>query len=243
MRTQRAAAGEPIVLRIGGGCAILGAIAQIAAGALFGNRTGEGGVEMLRFLAGQPAWYWPLAYLCFIAGAVLWVCAFVGIAAATREGASWALGLLALATIVIGATMHVVDASLNAGALPMLADAWRASPADEQGALVQEADGLLRILGGTWATVITLFHGVPFVLSGLSLAWSNRFPWWLGWIGAVGGAGSLIAGLAIFFHVPGFPIGVYVPFAIVISVYMVIAGWYLLTQADETVGSLRGNST
>ena len=242
MQTQRAAVGGPILRRIGGGCAILGAIVQIAAGALFGNRTAEGGAERLRFLAGQPAWYWPLAYLCFIAGAVLWVCAFVAIAASTREGASWALGLLALATIVIGAIMHVVDASLNAGALPTLADAWRASPADEQGALVQEADRLLRILGGTWATVITLFHGVPFVLSGLALAWSNRFPWWLGWIGVVGGAGSLIAGLAMFFHVSGFPIGVYVPFAIVISVSMVIAGWYLLTQADETVGSLRGNS-
>ena len=103
---------------------------------------------------------------------------------------------------ILGPTMHVVDASLNAGALPALDEAWRVAPSDE-----------------------------------------HRFPRWLGWIGLVGGAGSLIAGLAMFFHVPGFSSEAYVPFAIVISVCMLIAGWYLVMQADGTVASPPGEMT
>jgi drug/metabolite transporter (DMT)-like permease len=228
---------EQSLLRIGGGCAILGAIVQVVAGTMFGNRAGESGAELLGVLAGQPDWYWSLAYLCFIAGAVLWVCAFVAIAALLGDSAGRNLGLLGLATIVIGATMHVVDAALNAGGLPPLAEAWRTASATDRGALAHDAESLRRILDGTWASVIMLFHGVPFVLSGLAVAFGRRFPWWLGWIGVIGGAGSLVAGLAMFFRLSWFPSGIYVPFAIVISVYMVIVGWYLWLRAEESVAA------
>jgi hypothetical protein len=231
------------LLRIGGGGAILGALLQVAAGTLFGNRTGETAAEILPFLAGQPGWYWPLAYLCFIVGSLLWVCAFVAIAAVLDEGVSWALGLLATVTIIVGVTMHVIDATLNGVALTATADAWRSATPDEQSALLREADALLRVLGGTWASVITLFHGVPFILSGLAVALSGRFPAWLGWLGLLGGAGSVVAGLAMFFRVSGFPSGVYVIFAIVISVFMVIAGLYLWLQADEPAVAPQGAKT
>lgn len=225
--------GEKTLLQIGGAGGILGAILQVTAGVLgSGGANGASTDAVLQRLASQPPWYLPLGYLCFIFGALLWVAAYVALAAVLRDGAAWALGRLALASIVVGVTLHIVDAAFNVGVMPGLAAAWRNASPDEQTALLRETEGALRLGEGTWAAVIMIFHGLPFILSGLAVALSPRFPAWLGWIGIVGGAASLIAGLGMFFRVPGFPEWVYIPFAIVISVYMVVAGWLLWTDAD-----------
>jgi hypothetical protein len=87
----------------------------------------------------------------------------------------------------------------------------------------------MRILEGTWAGVISLFHGVPFVLAGLAVALSGRYPAWLGWVGFIGGAGSLVIGLAMLL---GVRTGLAVPFAVVISLFMVVLGWLLWNQSE-----------
>ena len=95
-------------------------------------------------------------------------------------------------------------------------------------ALVQNGDLLLRILDGTWAGVITLFHGAPFVLVGLAVALSRLYPAWLGWIGFIGGAGSLVIGIAMFLGLA--PAGLAVTFAVVLSLFMVVLGWLMCSQ-------------
>ena len=170
-----------------------------------------------------------MTYFGFIFGAVLWVGALVALASTLTEGAAWALGRVAVATAIIGATLHAVDESLNAGALAGLVGAWEAAPEPERAALVQNADLLLRVLDATWAGVITLFHGAPFVLAGLAVAVSRRYPAWLGWIGFIGGAGSLVIGIAMFLGLA--PAGLAVPFAVVLSLFMVVLGWLMWNRA------------
>jgi hypothetical protein len=218
-------AGKRILLQIGAVAAILGTILQVGAGTGQTAQLGAGAELALASLAAQADWVWPVTYFGFIFGAVLWVGSLVALSSTLTEGAAWALGKLAVAAAIIGATLHTVDGSLNAGALAALARAWNAAPAGERTALVQNGDLLLRILDGTWAGVITLFHGVPFILAGLAVALSRRYPAWLGWVGFVGGAGSLIIGIAMFL---GFAsAGVAVPFAVILSVFMVILGWLM----------------
>jgi hypothetical protein len=77
--------------------------------------------------------------------------------------------------------------------------------------------------------VITLFHGAPFVLAGLAVAVSRRYPAWLGWIGFIGGAGSLVIGIGMFLGLA--PAGLAVPFAVVLSLFMVVLGWLMWTRA------------
>jgi hypothetical protein len=77
--------------------------------------------------------------------------------------------------------------------------------------------------------VITLFHGAPFVLVGLAVALSRLYPAWLGWIGFIGGAGSLVVGIAMFLGLA--PAGLAVPFAVVLSLFMVVLGWLMWNQA------------
>jgi hypothetical protein len=222
-------AGERLLLQIGAVAAITGTILQVAAGTSQSAQLGAGADLALASLATLPDWAWTFTYFGFIFGAVLWVGALVALASTLTEGAAWALGRLAVATAIIGATLHAVDGSLNAGALAGLAGAWEAAPEPERAALVQNADLLLRVLDATWAGVITLFHGAPFVLAGLAVAVSRRYPAWLGWIGFIAGAGSLVIGIGMFLGLA--PAGLAVPFAVVLSLFMVVLGWLMWNRA------------
>ena len=218
---------SPLLLQIGGAAAIIGTIFQVGAGTLSTSLPAGGGADALQALAEQPIML-PVIYLGFILGAVLWVWALVALASQLTVGHARALSLLALASAFVGATLHAVDGVLHGVALPSLAAAWVAAPEDARDALVQDFDLLRHLFEATWAGVIVLFHGVPFVLAGLAVAFSQRYPAWLGWVGFVGGAGSVIIGLAMFFGAA--PAGLAVPFAVILSVFMVVLGWLMLPR-------------
>ena len=179
--------GERLLLRLGAVAAVVGTVMQVAAGSSQSALLGVPADSALPALAAQPGWVWPLTYLGFIFGALLWVCALIALAASLPDGAAWALGRLAVAMVIVGATLHAVDGSLNAGGLPALARAWAAAPPAEQGEILQSGELLLTLLEGTWAGMVMLFHGLPFVLAGLAVVLSGRFPAWLGWVGVIGG--------------------------------------------------------
>jgi hypothetical protein len=221
--------GTSILVRIGAVAAIVGTILQVAAGTSQTAQLGAGADLALESLAAQPDWLWPVIYFGFIFGAVFWVGALVALAATLTNGAAWALGRLAVAAAIVGATLHAVDGSLNAGGLAGLARAWEAAPEGERAALAQNTGLLLQILDATWAGVITLFHGVPFVLAGLAVALSRRYPAWLGWVGVVGGVGSVVIGVAMFLGMAS--AGPAVPFAVILSLFMVVLGWFLWDQS------------
>jgi hypothetical protein len=218
-----------VTRRIGAVCAIVGSVVSVAAGTGFGNRTTTWDTErLLRYLASLPSWRWPLVYLGFILGAILWVGAFVVIADTLPGGTSRMLGRFAVASVIIGATIHVIDASVNGVGLAALARSWASASVAEQPNLLRAGDVLIHVVHGTWASVIALFHGLPFVLLGAAVLVSRRYPAWVGWFGIVGGAGSLILGVAMFL---GTEVMLYVAFAIIVSLWMVTMG-FLLWQGD-----------
>ena len=231
MNAKGRQSGEQRLLQIGAVAAIIGTVLQVAAGTSQSALLGAGAELALRSLAEQPGWVWPVIYLGFIFGALFWVGALVALASTLTEGAAWALAWLALAAGIVGATIHAVDGSLNAVGLAGLARAWAAAAEGERAALVQNADLLLRILDATWAGVITLFHGAPFVLAGLAVALSRRYPAWLGWVGVIGGGGSLVIGVAMLL---GVQTGLAVPFAVVLSLFMVVLGWLMWVESGRS---------
>lgn len=221
------------MLRIGAVGAVIGTVLQVAAGTSQTAQLGGSAELALESLAGQQDWVWPAIYFAFIFGALFWVAALVALAASLTGGVAWALGRLAVAAAIVGVTLHAVDGVLNAVVLEGLARAWAAAVENERAGLLQNGDLVLRILDGTWAGVITLYHGLPFVLAGLAVVASGRYPAWLGWIGVIGGGGSLVAGLAMLL---GVQTGLAVPFAVVLSVFMVVLGWLLWTQTEPGRG-------
>jgi hypothetical protein len=224
--------GEQILLRVGAIAAVVGTVFQVAAGTSQSVQLGATTEVALSKLGEQPDWMWPVIYMGFIFGALFWMAALVALATTLTEGVAWVLARLAVVTAVVGVTLHAVDGTLNAVALEGLARAWGGASDAERAALTQNGDLLLRLLDGTWAAVITLYHGLPFVLAGLAVALSGRYPAWLGWIGVIGGGGSLVVGIAMLL---GVQTGLAVPFAVVLSFFMVVLGWLLWEQATSGV--------
>jgi hypothetical protein len=230
---------ERIFLRIGAFGAIVGAIVSVAAGMGFGNLTNELDAEqVLQFISARPDWYWPTVHLGFIVGALLWVSAFVALAVSFSRGASWALGWLAAAAVVVGAAVHIVDSSISGFGLSALASAWASAPPSERAHLVRVGEMLLYVLNGTWPNVHSFFHGVPFVVAGAAVALSRRYPAWIGWVGAAGGAASLLGGVLQFVGViPHEERFVIVP-AQVVSVWFVVVG-VMMWRRTRVVGDLQ----
>jgi hypothetical protein len=229
MDQHQRAGGVRALRRLGAVAAVAGTLPQVVAGSSQAALLGTGEVT-LAALADLPDWTWPLVYLGFVVGALLWVVALVALAQEMAGGTAWALGRLAAATAIVGAALHAVDGTLNAVGLAGLARAWATAPDAERAVLEQNGDLLLRLLDATWAGVIALFHGAPFVLAGLAVALSPRYPAWLGWVGFASGVGSVVVGVAILFDAVG-P-GPAVPFAVLLSLFMVVLGWLMWTQTN-----------
>jgi hypothetical protein len=223
------------ILRLGAVGAIFGAVVSVAAGMGLGTLTNEVGAEpILRAISARPDWYWPGVHLSFILGAFLWVGAFIALAVSLKNGVSGALGWLGAAAVIVGAGVHVVDSSISGFGLTALAKAWASAPASEQANLLRIGDTLLYVLNGTWPSVHSYFHGVPFILSGLAVALSRRYPAWLGWIAVVGGAGSLAGGVLMFFDVSLGSEQFFILFAQLVSLWMVAMGVLMWRCAGAT---------
>ncbi|HZO31769.1 MAG TPA: hypothetical protein VFH48_37905 [Chloroflexota bacterium] len=225
MREEKLRTRDQLSLRIGAVCAVLGAVVSVAAGVSFGTLTNEAGTEaVLRAIASRPPWYWPTVHLGFIIGALLWVWAFFAIPNSLTRGVSWVLGWLGVATIVVGATIQVAGSSMSGVGLTALANAWEHAQASEQASLLRVGDTLLLVSSGTWPSVRSYLLGVPFILSGLAMAMSGRYPRWLGGVGVVGGVGALVGGILTFL---GADLGrerLFVVFAQIVSLWMVAMG-------------------
>jgi hypothetical protein len=229
-------ASERTILRIGAVCAIVGAVVSVAAGIGFGNLTNEYGTDhVLRTIAARPWWYWPTVHLGFIVGAFLWVGAFGALAISLQRpplrSLSRALGWLGTATLIVGAAIHVADSSISGAGLAALARSWASAPASEQPNLLRVGDALLYVLHGTWPSVHSYFHGMPFILSGSAVALSARYPRWLGWVGVVGGAGSVVGGVLMFLGVRLGSERLFIVFAQLVSVWMVAIGVLMWRRA------------
>jgi uncharacterized protein DUF4386 len=221
------------LLKMGGAAAILGSIVFVVAGIAFGNLTHSSDPEtVLRVIASRGRTFWPLVQMGFAFGAFLWVVALTALTRTLTDGASWALARVGIAAAFLGATIHIIDSSISAYALGTIAWDWSAPGADTT-RLLAFGEIVQRMLGGTWAAVITFFHGVPFVLFGLAVALSGRYPKWLGWVGLIGGTGSLLCGIPMFFAKYLVSLEFYVPFAMLLSVWMVIIGVHLWSRAEE----------
>jgi hypothetical protein len=232
MSERQRAAGERLLLQIGAVGAIIGTILQVAAGTSQSTLLGVSTELALANLAAQADWVWPVIYLAFIFGALLWVAALVALASTAVDGVAWALARLALTAAIVGVTLHAVDGALNAVALEGLARAWETAAESDRATLIQNGDLMLRIRDATWAGVITLYHGLPFILAGLAVVFSRQYPAWLGWVGVLGGGGSLVVGVAMLL---GVQTGLAVPFAVVLSLFMVVLGWLMWTQPGSDV--------
>jgi hypothetical protein len=217
-----------LMQRIGGWSAMIGAALLMAAGIGFGGLTfGRDAEAVLQTIAAQPRWYWPAVHLAFAAGSVLWIGAFIALNSSFRDMYARLLGSLGVVSIVLGAALHVIDSFISGSALATLATAWAAAPLADRAEIVRASETLLMVLGGTWVGVVVLFHGVPFVFTGTSVARSERYPRFLRYIGVMAGFGSIFTGALMLVVPRAVPPVLYYFFAAVGTLWMVGVGYIL----------------
>ena len=180
-------------LRVGSAGGILGALLGLI-GNLLHPATPTGDPEgVARTIADSRIWV--PAHLAIVAGLVLMLGGLVAISQSIQGGLPGALARLGLVAGLAGGTIGLVLVTMDGLAAKQLADAWATAPPIEQPIALRVLLGEETINFALAALFNIVFAGVAFVLYGLAVALSDRYPRWLGWVVVVAGVGSVAAGL------------------------------------------------
>ncbi len=81
---------------------------------------------------------------------------------------------------------------------------------------------------------MALLFGTVFIFFGVAMALSNGYPRWLGWVGSLGGFGTVAGGLLVAFT--GFSataMNVVMPFNLILVIWMVLIGVLMWRRASQ----------
>lgn len=221
---------ERQVLKLGGMLAVLGGLGHFITLLLHGNLPDQTTEIALDHIAGRTEW--PALKLALIVSVLLWVGAFVALASSLLHGLSWLLSRQAVACVVIGATVQIVEYSVMGYEMKNVADAWQTAAGPEQADIVLVAEALLGVTGGLFLSCIAWLYGLPYLLMGLAVALGRGYPRWLGWVATVAGAGALVTGTTMFLGVNLVPFPLlYGGFVIPLTIWLAVMGLLMWRRA------------
>jgi hypothetical protein len=206
--------------RLGGWCAIAGAALLLSAGVAFGSiAASQEPALVLQQLSLHGAWYWSVVHAAFVAGAFLWIVAFMGLNTSFRDVHARVLGHIGAVCLILGVALYAVNSFISGTALTTLAERWQSVP-NERSEIVRSADTLVAVLRGAWTGAVILFHGVPFVLMGAAVSREARFPRALRWTGVMAGVGAMLTGVLMLAAPAAAPPALYLTFGAVTALWM-----------------------
>ncbi|HWD44914.1 MAG TPA: hypothetical protein VHM23_14610 [Actinomycetota bacterium] len=192
-RTTTARTATGWELRVGAAAGIVGALLGLV-GNLIHPATPVGDPEgVARTIASSGIWV--PGHLAIVVGLVLMLGGLLAIGRSIQGGLPGALARLGTAAAVAGVAVGLILVTLDGLAAKQLAEAWASAPPGERAAALRVLLASETMNFALAALFNLLFAGVTFVLYGLAMAWSRRYPGWLGWVAVVAGVGSLAAGL------------------------------------------------
>jgi hypothetical protein len=221
MATASADERHNALLRIGAVCAITGTLGYLALFLLHGDLPDQTAESALSWVAQRP---FSLLHLGIILCSLLWVGAFIALASSLVDASSWALGRLGSASAVIGATLLAVHYRIDGPALEEVADAWVVATGAERERLLERGELVLLMTGGGFPLYVAVLLGLPFLLFGLAVVLDSNYPSWLGWLGAIAGAGAFVVGTVNFAGFEFLPIQLFVPFLFLVDLWMLVMG-------------------
>jgi hypothetical protein len=195
---------DAVSLRIGGVCAIVGAIAFATVRVLHGDTPAADAQASLEFVAGRP-WY-AATHIGAVFAALLSLVGLIALVGSLIKPAALLFGRFGLATLLVGLAIFSVESTSEGLALPELARASAEAAAEQQSELVRAAHAVLAMTHGPSLVAIALLYGVAFVGFGSALV-IDDYPSWLGWTGVGLGALTLIVATGEYLNpdlMPGF---------------------------------------
>lgn len=180
------------VYKIGGVAAVVGALLGMIGNLIHPVTPIDDEAGAARVIAESEIWV-PV-HLAIVLGIVLMLGGLVAIRDSIRDGLSGALARFGLVAAVAGATIGLVLVILDGVAARQLAQEWAGASASER----QVALGLAHANETINLALASLFNfvfaAVTFILFGLAVAFSDRYPRWLGWVAVLAGVLSIAAG-------------------------------------------------
>jgi hypothetical protein len=149
------------------------------------------------------------------------------------RGLAW----LGLASSLIGGGVASVWLAVDGIAVKRMADAWAIAPATEKAAAFRALSALEETGFALFSLIYLVDLGLPVLLFGLAVALSRVYPRWLGWLGAVIGAGTALCGLAqVFTGRDSIVSHLLIPLtAILAGLWALVMGGFLWRRADDPV--------
>jgi hypothetical protein len=138
---------------------------------------------------------WAPVHLVIVVGLILMLGGLAAIRHAIEGSAAGGAARLGYAAAIAGVTVGLILVTLDGLAAKHLADAWATAPPEEAATALRLVTAEETFNFALAALFNILFAGVTFILYGLAVSWSGRFPRWLGWVVVVAGAGSIVVGL------------------------------------------------
>ena len=178
----------------------------------------------------------------FVAIAVLSV-GLVALAPTVGGGraSAWArIGVLGVsASVAVAAALQAVDGV----ALKLAVDRW-ALASGEARMLAFEAAFAVRQVEIGFASLLSLIFGLTVSVFGVALLLSPRFSSWSGWLGLVGGGGTVAAGIAqAYTGFSSLAMSLNMPATLLLLIWAVVTGvrlWHLapeLRRVEDAAGS------
>jgi hypothetical protein len=188
------------LLRLGAVLGLLGFVVQIVMDRLHPHRVAPNdSVNVFREYAGSDIW--TAVHIGQFVGTLLIVLSFVALATLLYQqpGLAGALAVVGTVTAILVAAVFAVQMAVDGVALKAAIGAWvdAASPGD-QSAAFQVAEAVRwteKGLGGFFQFI----NGTTLLALGVSIALGNRYPRWIGFVGALAGL-SFVAGGTVTAH-------------------------------------------
>lgn len=193
MREERPLTREPVLLRIGAVCLVVGSVLVSVFRLLHGDLPADqGGAAALSYIASYPIYR--LVHLGDVLGFLVFTSGLFVLSDSLTHRVAWAVGRLGAASVLMGAIVHITEFSIDGYALTTLAHRWAVASSLERPNLEFSADVALMILGGPAALSLSMVWGSTLVLYGLAVK-KEGYSIWLGGTGMV--LGSVIFGMGL----------------------------------------------
>ena len=209
--------------RIGAVAAIAGALILLGGTALH-PMSADPGDPLAAFTEYAADAHWLASHLGQFIGVALMVIGLIAARDALEdERIQWLARLgaaFAVAALATAAALQAVDGV----ALKRAIDHWARAPVDQRQGAFLAAFAIRQIEIGL-ASFTAILFGATATLYGAAMAASRGFPRWLGWLGAIGGAGTIIGGVLT--AKTGFSataMTVSMPFSLLTVLWMILVG-------------------
>jgi hypothetical protein len=181
--------------RLGAIAGVAGLVIQLGAGLAHPSSVQPNdSPAVFREYAASSAWI-PVHLAQFL-GAFLVGLAVITLVRSMRDdgGASGALSLVAEVAAVVALAVFAVQMALDGVALKAAVDAWVAAPEPAASGVAFAIADATRSLEKGLDAMFSISYGGAVLAAALAITAGRRYPWWLGVIGIVAGAGLIGSG-------------------------------------------------